>query len=265
MQYIRKNPNTLLPRFYGVYSMKHEGIGGVTRFVIMNNWFNTQFNPNELYDLKGSTVGRTTLEAKKGSILKDLDIKRKLYLPPNIKKEFIEQLERDSKFLASHNVMDYSLLLGISYNEDDSDILVSKNKKDDFYSAFHESDGGTIGYNHELQRQEIYFFGIIDILQRYNGRKKLEHLFKSMAYSSYRISIVQPSYYAKRFLKFLNSLLDDGEDSPVNKKKERPKKKPLPSIQSSSSEDRKKEIKKKKKPEEEELKGTESSESGEEL
>lgn len=225
--------------------MKHEGIGGVTRFVIMNNWFNTPFNPNELYDLKGSTVGRTTLEAKKGSILKDLDIKRKLYLPPYIKKKFLEQLESDSKFLSSHNVMDYSLLLGISYNDDDSDITLStKNKKDSFISVFHESDGGTIGYNYEEQRQEIYFFGIIDILQRYTGRKKLEHLFKSMAYSSYRISIVQPSYYAKRFLKFLTSLLSEEEADAKKKKKE--KKKKTESIGHESSVDESEEASKKK-------------------
>jgi hypothetical protein len=32
--------------------MKHEGIGGVTRFIIMNNLFNTPFEPVEIYDLK---------------------------------------------------------------------------------------------------------------------------------------------------------------------------------------------------------------------
>jgi len=63
-QYMRRNPNSLLPRFYGVYSMKHEGIGGVTRFVIMNNIFNTPYDPVEKFDLKGSSVGRSVSEKK---------------------------------------------------------------------------------------------------------------------------------------------------------------------------------------------------------
>lgn len=32
--------------------MKHEGIGGMIRFVVMNNIFNTPYEPVEKYDLK---------------------------------------------------------------------------------------------------------------------------------------------------------------------------------------------------------------------
>lgn len=35
--------------------MKHEGIGGVTRFVIMNNIFNSPLEPVEKFDLKAWT------------------------------------------------------------------------------------------------------------------------------------------------------------------------------------------------------------------
>lgn len=35
--------------------MKHEGIGGVTRFVIMNNIFNSPYEPVEKFDLKVNT------------------------------------------------------------------------------------------------------------------------------------------------------------------------------------------------------------------
>ena len=56
---MRRNPNSLLPRFYGVYSMKHEGIGGMIRFVVMNNIFNTPFSPVEKYDLKGTVSAFT--------------------------------------------------------------------------------------------------------------------------------------------------------------------------------------------------------------
>lgn len=198
--------------------MKHEGIGGVTRFVIMNNWFNTSCTLHEIYDLKGSTVGRTNVEGK-GSILKDLDIKRKFYMKSDIKQKFLEQLEKDAQFLAQHNIMDYSLLVGISYNKDGSNLEIKKTRDDNsVISIFQEADGGILGYNHQEKREEVIFCGIIDILQQYNGRKKLEHLFKSMAYNSDRISIVQPSYYAKRFVQFITSLCED-EERPKKKKK----------------------------------------------
>jgi hypothetical protein len=38
------------------------------------------------------------------------------------------------------------------------------------------------GFNPAENRKELYFTGIIDILQRYKLRKKLEHLFKSIPF-----------------------------------------------------------------------------------
>jgi 1-phosphatidylinositol-4-phosphate 5-kinase len=80
--------------------MKHEGIGGMVRFVIMNNWFNTGLSLDEKYDLKGSTVGRTIGVPedvrKAGSILKDLDIKRKVWYPEELRGKFLEQLKIDA-------------------------------------------------------------------------------------------------------------------------------------------------------------------------
>jgi hypothetical protein len=47
----------------------------------------------------GRTVGKQVNDPKKKSpsILKDLDIKRKLYLPSHLKAKFLDQLKRDSK------------------------------------------------------------------------------------------------------------------------------------------------------------------------
>lgn len=211
LQYIRKNPNTMLPRFYGVYSMKHEGIGGVVRFVVMNNWFATHHELKEKYDLKGSTVGRTVgsepEKVKSGSILKDLDIKRKIYLPDDLYQPFIAQLKRDAEFLSQHNVMDYSLLVGMA--DDGSEDKTSKRKPNmvdsSFQNIFQQYMHGTGSLNADSGEKEIAYFGIIDVLQQYNTRKKLEHLLKSVRYEGDNISIVQPSYYAKRFVDFITS------------------------------------------------------------
>ena len=55
-----------------------------------------------------------------------------------------------------------------------------------------------------------YFFGVIDILQEYSLRKKLEHLFKTRVLRQDRhgISAVNESEYGERFLKFLDSIIE---------------------------------------------------------
>jgi hypothetical protein len=47
---------------------------------------------------------------------------------------------------------------------------------------------------------------IIDILQQYGARKKLEHRYKTLRYAGERagISVTSPPVYAKRFLQFMN-------------------------------------------------------------
>ena len=56
--------------------------------------------------------------------------------------------------------------------------------------------------------KEIYdvvlYCGIIDILQRYNMSKRLEHAYKSIHFDSFSISAVNPSHYSKRFRDFIH-------------------------------------------------------------
>lgn len=215
--YIRKNPNTLLPRFYGVYSMKHEGIGGMVRFVVMNNVFATPSPLNEVYDLKGSTLGRSSGEdVPKGSLLKDLDIKRKFHLPDSdVEQRFLEQLHADSQFLAQHNVMDYSLLVGVHYDNDEGKEKTRKKlvewtryyaEDSSFKSLFQVDGSGMAGWNIDTKTREVYFIGIIDILQKYTPKKKIEHFFKSIPYKANTVSVVEPSYYARRFYNFIKGV-----------------------------------------------------------
>nr|CAI5842522.1 unnamed protein product [Callosobruchus analis] len=50
----------------------------------------------------------------------------------------------------------------------------------------------------------LLFIGIIDILQSYRLRKKLEHTWKSMIHDGDTVSVHRPSFYAQRFLKFMS-------------------------------------------------------------
>ncbi|XP_047337500.1 phosphatidylinositol 4-phosphate 5-kinase 8-like [Impatiens glandulifera] len=59
----------------------------------------------------------------------------------------------------------------------------------------------------EVELFEVYdvvlYLGIIDILQEYNMKKKVEHACKSMRYDPMSISAVETKVYSKRFIDFL--------------------------------------------------------------
>lgn len=50
---------------------------------------------------------------------------------------------------------------------------------------------------------EIYYCGIIDILIKYDSKKRAESVFKSIQHGRSKVSAVSPKYYAKRFRKFM--------------------------------------------------------------
>ncbi|EPY23884.1 1-phosphatidylinositol-4-phosphate 5-kinase [Strigomonas culicis] len=55
--------------------------------------------------------------------------------------------------------------------------------------------------------REIYYIGIIDILQRYNLRKHMETFFLGMGNGYARISCANPNDYAARFISFMSSII----------------------------------------------------------
>lgn len=56
-------------------------------------------------------------------------------------------------------------------------------------------------------RNEVYYAGIIDILQRYTTRKRIEHLSFGLVYGIDKISCVPPGQYAERFVRFIDSII----------------------------------------------------------
>ena len=119
-EHVRRNPHTLLSRFYGLHRVKLPR-GRKIHFVIMNNLFPPHKDIHETYDLKGSTVGRLypeeeAAEKQNKVTLKDLNwINRgtRLELGPEKRTFLTEQLKRDAEFLKKVYVMDYSLLVGV--------------------------------------------------------------------------------------------------------------------------------------------------------
>ncbi|KAG6780239.1 hypothetical protein POTOM_013093 [Populus tomentosa] len=62
----------------------------------------------------------------------------------------------------------------------------------------------------EIELFEVYdvvlYMGVIDILQEYKVKKKVEHACKSLKFDPQSISIVEPKLYAKRFINFLHKV-----------------------------------------------------------
>jgi len=118
-KYLEANPNTLIMSIYGLYRLKADG--HKMYFIVMQNVYPPNKDMHRMYDLKGSTKGRYVEPPQEEknyarTIFKDLNWtneNRHLVLGPEKRKLLIEQVEKDSKFLQTMGVMDYSLLVGI--------------------------------------------------------------------------------------------------------------------------------------------------------
>lgn len=198
----------------------------------------------ERFDLKGSTVGRECSSEERRSkganaVLKDLDLKREvdeernnnnnkygIYIGRRNKAALMAQLERDIDLLHRCNVLDYSLLVGVADTEDNSvkttetsnNTRVPKSLQNffrwldspmPFYGAgMTNVYGGDLSSMRGSRRGErvIYYLGIIDFLQPWTVKKRLERDLKGLAgYDKTAISCVAPADYAARFLKFVDS------------------------------------------------------------
>ena len=296
--HMQHNPSSLIARFYGLHKVKLAPEQRYITVIVMDNIFhNTEhLAMNERYDLKGSWVGRRAIKgsrernAYKGT-LKDLDLgNKKIWVGTENKQILIEQLREDAKFLASCDIMDYSMLLGVHNHTKFGERLIGQPEEqnitgiagEDFIDVsikarrgpppskyatngndieprieprinpsrasrnaskritieeettltttmqptgvpwFREDYGGLRSCSSlhprcaEGERPPstlvegeapvaTYYFGIIDILQEYNMRKKVEHQWKTkvQCQDKYGLSAVNPKDYAQRFVDFM--------------------------------------------------------------
>jgi 1-phosphatidylinositol-4-phosphate 5-kinase len=114
--HVRTYENTLITKFFGLHRVKPSS-GQKFHFVVMGNMFCTELRIHRRFDLKGSSLGRSTDKIKidENTTLKDLDLNYSFYVDPSWRETLLKQIETDSKFLRNHAIMDYSLLLGVHY------------------------------------------------------------------------------------------------------------------------------------------------------
>jgi 1-phosphatidylinositol-4-phosphate 5-kinase len=200
--------HSLVMRVLGCYSIRMYGVKKY--FFVFQNLFDPSVAPSpmhEVYDLKGSWVDRhvgpprTASEKRKRArglhTRKDTDwpASRYLRLSDEKKATLLRQVQRDARFLCRLNIMDYSVLLGIHIVEEErSAAMVERGDRppNSFSAQSFEGPGS-------------YQLGIIDPLQRWNWRKRLERLAKILTKCRCSedlrsgMSAIEPAAYARRF------------------------------------------------------------------
>ncbi|KAI3672973.1 hypothetical protein L6452_39078 [Arctium lappa] len=122
-QHVCRYENSLVTKFFGVHCVKP--VGGIkTRFIVMGNLFCSEYRIHRRFDLKGSSHGRTTDkpedEIDETTTLKDLDLNYVFRLQQSRFNELIKQINRDCEFLEAERIMDYSLLVGMHFRDDNT-------------------------------------------------------------------------------------------------------------------------------------------------
>jgi Ca2+-binding EF-hand superfamily protein len=206
--HIAQYPDTLVTRFTGLHAM----VRGTAKiyFVVMSNIFQNKLAIHETYDLKGSTVNRSTpMEIRAhGVALKDNDFhQRKLRVVPALKAELLKQATLDSLLLSKLNLNDYSFLLGIHRSDGVLPPSAPSMCPKPSHSRFQLFHGGVPNSS----KTEVLFFGVIDILTAYNVKKMGEHIGKSVLYDGTQVSCVPPDKYHDRFVRYLDSILVTGD------------------------------------------------------
>lgn len=201
-----------LIQYYGVHSMPlNWNFSRRVYFVVMRN-----FLPEKMwltFDLKGATANRRALTenvlykteglASSGT-LRDwewLDIAMSADVSNEDRIALSDMIASDCLFLAEQNLLDYSLLMGIHRLP----AGLSSEEQQEYISKM-EAHGAYVS----LDRQKVYFFGIIDALETYNLRWKIQHCVLKVAYhlvfqpaASDGISAMPPREYAERFEAFI--------------------------------------------------------------
>jgi hypothetical protein len=170
--------------------------------------------------------------AKGDLALKDLDLekrKEKMYIGDK-NDILLKQIKNDADFLCKIGANDYSLLLGIHYiNKEkktgqrlsNNNLKENKTAEDSILRESTLSDKSCDSRQEKLKAlidfedggiisetgNEVYFVGIIDILTKFNWKKKCEHFIKMVRYCSNNMSCTPPPMYRDRFVNYMNKVV----------------------------------------------------------
>eukprot|EP00929_Paragymnodinium_shiwhaense_P076980 TRINITY_DN39618_c0_g1_i1.p1 TRINITY_DN39618_c0_g1~~TRINITY_DN39618_c0_g1_i1.p1 ORF type:complete len:877 (-),score=92.67 TRINITY_DN39618_c0_g1_i1:165-2795(-) len=217
-EHVQNQKGRTLIQYFGCHSMSLRWtFSGKVYFVVMRNvlpvrqWLT--------FDLKGATANRRALAAQflhaidaevhpgggtAYGTLRDwewMDIAMAVDISAHGKAELAQIVAADAAFLAEAGCLDYSLLVGIHRLPLELDRQARQTHLQELRAA-----GGYVS----IDGQKVYFFGIIDILERYSVRWRIQNMVLKMGYHSLLkgsaaegISALPPKDYADRFETFI--------------------------------------------------------------
>jgi len=239
LNHFRANPESVIAKIYGVFTLRVDSPEEKYNLILMRNINGIPANyVRRKYDLKGSKFGRRAVKLKDNlsmnelqfiGNMKDLDFDRfegRVHACYHSQINLIEVMKKDVEFLASQNIIDYSLALyvvdreayykyigrynvnsigevsnGPSLNDSDIDIIDPMSSS---LKVFRES----LVSMRSTQENLDYHLGIIDYLIDFSFKKKMELFLKKlvMCNPNLNISVQRPHFYANRFLKYMQKI-----------------------------------------------------------
>ena len=116
----------------------------------------------------------------------------------------VKAMRRDTKFLRSNNLMDYSLLVGVEKNSG-GDRMGSTSSLTSAVSGYQDVPEESQSRFTFENGSRIVHFSIIDYLQEWNFNKKTERFIKTRMFgkNGRLLSSIEPIAYEKRFNQFM--------------------------------------------------------------
>jgi len=224
-QHFKENPDSLIAKLYGAYTFASTEIGEKFNLIIMKNLNGIPSKYVEkAYDMKGSRYDRELLKGKPGydkdfvagRCMKDLDfekIERKLFIRPELKQQFLNQIDNDSLFFKKVKLIDYSIMV----------FVIDKGQyRRDMEELAKNSDGSKVPNDRFVAKNKLgvlenteepgieYHVGIVDYLQPYTWGKFFEKVTKKVTKGNINLdtSSQDPKYYSERFIRFMHKIVE---------------------------------------------------------
>ena len=146
-------------------------------------------------------------------VLKDNDLNYRLRLSKDDSEKTITQLKMDSHFLMSQDLMDYSLLIGVH--------IENHRVKPTQNSGLNRLSETSALQSQVCRRSAVciegptmFYLGVVDILQEWTWKKRLERLAKTYLLSAEPdgLSAAEPKFYLYRFQQKLMDIFGVGGD-----------------------------------------------------
>lgn len=122
-----------------------------------------------------------------------MKMEKRLYIKNELKAELKDIIEKDTLFLKSLNLIDYSLLIvKVRWEADPKD--------PDFWGQYQRIESS-------VDLETYYHIGIIDYLQKWDFQKKGEKWWKRL-WGKKDISAQEPKKYQLRYMAFVNEIAE---------------------------------------------------------